>query len=647
MEAATKSTDKEKLVRRQKKKLGEGDLFGVRALEHGFTGGVAQSRPSSPSPSYRLAPNATLVDWSKAPKPGSSSSSLVDFPSSRNGSVSSLAASLNQRPHKPSPLRLQPLDVELSGRRNHDPANVGGIGGTYMPPLPSPRYNRSVTPCSDSGKPEGWINPLDVHFTRPSTPVSPKPTSYLPKMTFPDDIIKNALLVPTPNGSLAPKSEEASIISTEVSVPAASAPAAESPRKTSPTFSIFPQMPSRAARQAGRSIFPASDDAPRPPSQRSPKESKFDFNIPPVPLDNLSPQMATIDPNQFPQDTRRWNPSSPIIRDSIVSKQRVSVYRPTHVIGEPQDATKSHTRSHSVAASSIYSTRTSIVDEPQDSHSRSRSRDTTRGRNRSRSSHKRASSSQSLSRTQDSLRRHSRKQSTDALRTDKRRSRQRDQLHFDPTGFALRTRAGSVQGRTVDFDHPRESPFSNANAITHSSSTSISSISSTASTSRSRPQPQPHEIHDDPIPQVPTLNIRNADLNFDFALDHPSERFSLTPGRGRSASEASQATIGEFYDAYYRQSIMAQRQSAAAQANVNAINLRSSGLLMPGSANVVREVGRRPAPPPLRLGPQSIGGGGLAGETIMEVVSPAPSPMVNGKAGERFPKMAFVGNQLI
>lgn len=657
MEAATKSTDKEKLVRQQKK-LGEGDLFGVRALEHGYFGGVAQSRPGSSASSYRLAPNATLVDWGKAPKPGSSSSSLVDYPSSRNGSVSSLPMSINQK-HKPSPLRLQPSDAELSGRRNHDPASVGGIGGAYMPPLPSPRYNRSVTPCSDSGKPDGWVNPLDVHFTRPSTPVSPRPTSYLPKMTFPDDIIKSALIVPTPNGSLAgPKSEQASIISSEVSVPApAPAPALvpapaqaapESPRKQSPTFSIFPQMPSRAAGQSGRSIFPATDDSPRPPSRRSPKEGKFNFNVPPVPLDNLPPQMATIDPNQFPQDTRRWNPGSPIIRDSIVSKQRVSVYRPTRAVEQPQSATKPRHRSHSVAASSIYSTRTSIVDEPQDSlptsHTRSSSRDTT-GRNRSRSSHKRASSAQSLSRTQDSLRRHSRKQSTDTLRTDKRRSRQRDQLHFDPTqSQTFRTRAGSVQGRTVDFDHPRESPFSNANAIsTHSVASSISSTSSTSSLRLKAPQPlsQSHEIQEDPIPQVPVLNIGNG----------ADDRFRVSyAGRNRSASEASQGSIGEFYDAYYRQSIMAQRQSVAAQAN--AINLRSSGLLMPGNHMHVStqsfgdgKSGRRPAPPPLRLGPGSIGGGGLAGETIMEVVSPAPS--VGGNAADRFPKMAFVGNQLI
>lgn len=613
-----KSTDREKLVRRAKKP-GEGDLLGVRALEHGYTGGVAQSRPSSPTPSYRLAPNAALTDWSKTPKPGSSASSLAGYPSSRNGSVSSLPMSIQSK-HKPSPLRIDSSDSTL--RKTHDPASVGGIGGMYMPPLPTPRYNRSVTPCSDSEKPEGWVNPLDVHFTRPSTPQSPRPTSYLPKMTFPQENSKTPFLVPTPSGSIAPKSEEASIISTEVTVPAPAAPVVESPKKTSPTFSIFP--PSRAARQSGRSIFPATDD--RPPSRKSLKESNFDFGIPPVPLDNLPPQMATINPNQFPQDIRKWNPSSPVIRDSIVSKQRVSVYRPTHAIVEPQDATK-HTR-HSVAASSIYSN-----GDDSNSRARSTSRDG-RGRNRS-LSNKRRSSSQSLSRTQDSVRRHSRKISSDTFRTDKRRSRQRDQLHFDPTQTpALRTRAGSIQGKTVDFDHPRESPFSNANAI-HSNSSSISSTSSTSS--RKGKANEQGRAQEDSIPSVPTLNF-GVKPNFDpSSFAHHS-----FIGRNRSASEASQGSIGDFYDAYYRQSIMAQRQSIAQQAN--AINLRSSGLLMPGSANLGVGAGKRPAPPPLKLGPGSIGGGGLRGETIMEVVSPAPSP---GTGSQRFPKMAFVGNQLI
>jgi len=141
----------------------------------------------------------------------------------------------------------------------------------------------------------------------------------------------------------------------------------------------------------------------------------------------------------------------------------------------------------------------------------------------------------------------------------------------------------------------------------------------------------------DPIPKLPSLAFQNLD----------TERLSVNtitglPGRNRSASEASQGSIGEFYDAYYRQSTMAQRASVAAQAN--AINLRSSGLLMPGSASGVwRDAGRRPAPAPLKLGPGSVGGAGLAGETIMEVVTPGPSPV--GKERERFPKMVFGGGK--
>lgn len=39
-------------------------------------------------------------------------------------------------------------------------------------------------------------------------------------------------------------------------------------------------------------------------------------------------------------------------------------------------------------------------------------------------------------------------------------------MHYDPTtGASSRNRSGSVQGRAVDFDRPRESPFSNSNAI--------------------------------------------------------------------------------------------------------------------------------------------------------------------------------------
>ncbi|KAG9228831.1 hypothetical protein BJ875DRAFT_355174, partial [Amylocarpus encephaloides] len=50
-----KNDDREMLNTRQ---LDEGDLFGVRALEGGYFGGVAQSRPNSPTPSYVLSPQS-------------------------------------------------------------------------------------------------------------------------------------------------------------------------------------------------------------------------------------------------------------------------------------------------------------------------------------------------------------------------------------------------------------------------------------------------------------------------------------------------------------------------------------------------------------------------------------------------------------
>jgi len=93
-------------------------------------------------------------------------------------------------------------------------------------------------------------------------------------------------------------------------------------------------------------------------------------------------------------------------------------------------------------------------------------------------------------------------------------------------------------------------------------------------------------------------------------------------GRGRSASEASQGSIGEFYDSYYRQSTMAQRASVVAQAQ--AIN-SNAGML--GVANFSHP--KRPGALNLRLG-----GGNV--DTIVEMPSPLASPMV---AKERYPGM--------
>ncbi|KAG4432734.1 hypothetical protein IFR05_011790 [Cadophora sp. M221] len=630
LEASLRS-DKEKLVG---KGVGEGDLFGVRAIEHGYFGGVSQSRPTSPTPSYVLSPDTPIVDWSKGGKPGhSASSSTLSLPQSLAPS------SLNHTKRKPSPLGLQVPKA--------DPSGVGGIGGSYLPPLPSPRSVRSfksVSPTIGTFEEEeapSWVSPLDVHFSRPSTPKE-RPTSYLPKLTFPGEIEKIGLFVPSPSNSVRHvKSEAASIVSQSAAItplPPVRQPSRGRPK--SPMFSVFPPaahpLPTRAPRGGSRSIFPTSDDLDRPSSRRSPREAKFSPRA--VPLNDLTPQMATADQANFPQDTRNWNPSSPthssppkgqwdpsaptfpgpiycndgwrpsepIIRDSVVSKQRVSVFHAAHARDGSIEALKTRNRGHSTAASSIYSTRTSILEYHKDplpmQHSRTRSRSisalpkpNTRSRSTSTSTPKpRSTSSHSITRTRDSLRRHSRMPSSESLKN--RRSRDRDQMHYDPSA-TNRTRAGSVQGRQVDFDHPRESPFSNSNAIRHSPSSSISSTSSRSSSYFDAADDTP------PIPQLPSKPPQ---------LELPA--LDLKSGRMRSESDTSQGS---------RASGMSLAQgSNASGSRFLGVNYGIQGAN--GNGPVLREaVAKRPAP--LRVG-----------ETIMEVLSPTSSPM---PSNERFPAM--------
>jgi hypothetical protein len=61
---------------------GEGDLFGIRALEKGFTGGVAQSRPTTPSLASHSRSNSTLalsghIPYGQRPHTTSASSSTT------------------------------------------------------------------------------------------------------------------------------------------------------------------------------------------------------------------------------------------------------------------------------------------------------------------------------------------------------------------------------------------------------------------------------------------------------------------------------------------------------------------------------------------------------------------------------------------
>ncbi|KAL8823316.1 MAG: hypothetical protein Q9191_005967, partial [Dirinaria sp. TL-2023a] len=128
----------EERVELNKRELDEGDLFGIRAIQSGYFGGVAQSRPSSiaeeRSDRDSSASNTLLGSHNSPDKRGPSPmSSVVTLPleartaSPLRHTVISTADTDRPRTPKrqvPNPIRstLQPSDAEISGRINHDPA---------------------------------------------------------------------------------------------------------------------------------------------------------------------------------------------------------------------------------------------------------------------------------------------------------------------------------------------------------------------------------------------------------------------------------------------------------------------------------------------------------------------------------------------
>lgn len=120
-----------------KREPDEGDLFGIRAIQSGFFGGVAQSRPSSlaESNSPDGSSSNTLLGSHASPKIVAQSpmSSVTTLPlearrssplAHKALSSEDLSAPTTPQRRVPTPLRttLRPSDAELNGRVNHDPA---------------------------------------------------------------------------------------------------------------------------------------------------------------------------------------------------------------------------------------------------------------------------------------------------------------------------------------------------------------------------------------------------------------------------------------------------------------------------------------------------------------------------------------------
>lgn len=128
----------EERVELNKREPDEGDLFGIRAIQSGYFGGVAQSRPSSiaeeRSDRDSTASNTLLGSHHSSDKRGTSPmDSVVTLPleartsSPLRHTVISAADPDRPRTSKrqvPHPIRstLQPSDAETTGRINHDPS---------------------------------------------------------------------------------------------------------------------------------------------------------------------------------------------------------------------------------------------------------------------------------------------------------------------------------------------------------------------------------------------------------------------------------------------------------------------------------------------------------------------------------------------
>ena len=121
-----------------KREPDEGDLFGIRAIQSGYFGGVAQSRPSSiaeeRSDRDSTASNTLLGSHNSPDKRvPSPMSSVVTLPLEartasplRHTVISTADGDRPRTPKRQAPntirSTLQPSDAEISGRINHDPA---------------------------------------------------------------------------------------------------------------------------------------------------------------------------------------------------------------------------------------------------------------------------------------------------------------------------------------------------------------------------------------------------------------------------------------------------------------------------------------------------------------------------------------------
>lgn len=245
----------------------EGDLFGIRAIEAGYTGGVHQSRPNSACSmreAKSLGGSSTALGSFMTPKlqAGSATSSVTSLPlgNARNPSMDAIEVLGGTPKSRPSMLKLQPSEAELSGRIRHDPAVNMQLN---LPP--SPVHPRSPTFGGSEDDNDRTHSPPGTSPRSPTFPYDERPGHYVPSrgpaLTVDDPTIA-VRNVPSPaNPASKVKSAAASVISGNTS------PAPSMTATPGPLPQAYMEHRPSFSREEGRSIFPSRPSHDRPSSR--------------------------------------------------------------------------------------------------------------------------------------------------------------------------------------------------------------------------------------------------------------------------------------------------------------------------------------------------------------------------------------------
>ena len=498
IEASNKQTDLEKLV--GERELDEGDLFGVRAIQAGFYGGVSQSTPNSPA-------------------------------TSRSSSVCSLGlAPPREDTIKLSPSFLQPPEIRTKSHLRK---------GSRPSPI------QSTTSQNENPNLTGLGSPLGSHSCSgkfgQSTESNGEQNSLPPTLRI-NHSGRGALVVPAPPEP-ALKSASATIQSFAEARPTAhnSIESLEEFPRRSQSFSVF--LPSPKVRPTPARNFSSNDN------NRS--GAKMEKGITP----HLSLTLNSL-------------PPTAVIRDSIVSKRQVSILQPS--IQAPQQSTIEDQNDSDTT--SVYSARSLNFETSKNNEQNTTSSD--------------VDSPSDYFMPVKGTRTLLSPKKTHMMRYPETRS---------------------------DMSHLQQSEEPNSSCDSDLSYSYLSARSSNSSSSS--------------LSTMERLPAKGNSNTLDISLlnfDHFSE--SSTNNERRNSRPTSQGSISDFYDTYFRQSIL--RQSTFDSSKSSDLKWRNECPINFGKAIIVE---------PMNTGKRVLAPKGLAKEIIVDL---KPQTFKSdGYNGERYPKL--------